>query len=118
MLKLLLRWALTAMALMLVPEVVSGVTVESYSAALISALVLGLVNALLRPLLIVLTLPLTVVTFGLFALVINGLMFWLVAHVIEGLHVASFGAAFWGALVYGLLGWVINIALQEADRPS
>ena len=116
MIKLLLRWALTAMALMVVPEIVPGVTVSSFGAAMISALVLGLVNALIRPFIILITLPITLLTLGLFTLVINGLMFWMVANVIEGLAVTGFSAAFWGALVYGLLTWLINIALRDPPR--
>ena len=116
MIKLLLRWALTAMALMVVPEIVPGVTLSSFGAAMISALVLGLVNALIRPFIILITLPITLLTLGLFTLVINGLMFWMVANVIDGLAVTGFAAAFWGALVYGLLTWLINIALRDPPR--
>lgn len=113
MIKLLLRWALSAMALMVIPEIVPGVTVQSYGSALICAIFLGLANALIRPVLILITLPITLLTLGLFTLVINGLMFWLVAGILDGLAVTGFGAAFWGALVYGVLTWLINLSLRE-----
>lgn len=109
----LLRWALNAVALMLVPEVVTAIEVRSYTAALVAALLIGLMNALIRPLLLLLTLPVTVLTLGFFALVINALLFWLVSEMVAGFHVPSFWPAMWGALLYSLLTWMVNIALQE-----
>ncbi|MDY0013191.1 MAG: phage holin family protein [Rhodocyclaceae bacterium] len=113
--KLILRWALNAVALMLLPEILSGLTVDSYWAALASALLLGLVNALIRPLLILVTLPITLLTLGLFTLVINGLLFWLVSSLVAGFQVADFTTAFLGALLYSLLTWLVSLAL--ADSP-
>jgi putative membrane protein len=115
---ILLRWALSAMALMVVPEIVPGVSVTGFGGALLCAAVLGLVNSLIRPLIVLITLPITLLTLGLFTLVINGLMFWLVANIMDGLSVSGFSPAFFGALVYGLLTWIINIALREASRPG
>ncbi|QID18165.1 phage holin family protein [Nitrogeniibacter mangrovi] len=111
--RLLARWALNAVALMLVPEVVHDMAVTSFAAALVSALLIGLVNALIRPLLLLVTLPITVLTFGIFALVINGLMFWLVSGLVAGFVVPDFGTAFWGALVYSLLTGLVSLALSE-----
>jgi putative membrane protein len=113
--RLILRWALNAVALMLLPELISDLRVDSYSAALISALLLGLVNALIRPLLILVTLPITLLTLGLFTLVINGLLFWLVSRLVAGFHVPDFGTAFWGALVYSVLTWLVSLALADDD---
>jgi putative membrane protein len=117
MVKLFLRWILTAMALMVVAEIVPGVKVESYGAAMVSALILGLANALIRPVLVIITLPVTLLTLGLFALVINGCLFWLVASMVSGVSVTGFGAAFWGAIVYGVLGWLINLSLHTPQSP-
>ncbi len=111
--RLIARWALNAVALMLVPEVVSSMTVTSFAAALISALLIGLVNALIRPLLLLITLPITVLTFGIFALVINGLMFWLASALVAGFVVPDFATAFWGALVYSVLTWLVSLAMSE-----
>ncbi len=113
--KLLLRWALNAVALMLIPELLSDIRVDGYTAALISALLLGFVNAIIRPLLVLITLPITILTLGLFTLVINGLMFWAVSGLVEGFVVPGFWAAFWGALLYSLLTWMVNLALSDKD---
>ena len=74
--RLLLIWFLHALALLTVAYVLPGISVDGFTAAFVAALILGLINTLLRPLLILLTLPVTIVTFGLFILVINGLLFW------------------------------------------
>lgn len=112
----LLRWALNAVALMLVPEVVSSIEVRSYTAALIAALLIGLMNALIRPVLLLLTLPVTVLTLGFFALVINALLFWLVAEMVRGFYVPSFWSAMWGALLYSVLTWMVNVALNDKKQ--
>jgi putative membrane protein len=113
--RLILRWALNAVALMLLPELITDLRVDGYAAALISALLLGLVNALIRPLLILVTLPITVLTLGLFTLVINALLFWLVSNFVAGFHVPDFSTAFWGALVYSLLTWLVSLALADDE---
>ena len=82
-------------------------------AALIAALVLGLLNAIVRPLLVLLTLPVTLMTLGLFLFVINALMFWAAAGMLQGLHVAGFGAALIGSLIYSACSVVIDIALER-----
>ena len=112
-LRLALRWLLNAVALMLLPELISDLRVESYAAALLTALLLGLINALIRPILILVTLPITLLTLGLFTLVINALLFWGVAGLVSGVHVPDFWTAFWGALLYSLLTWLVDIALAD-----
>jgi putative membrane protein len=112
-LRLALRWLLNAVALMLLPELISDLRVESYTAALLTALLLGLINALIRPILILVTLPITLLTLGLFTLVINALLFWGVAGLVSGVHVPDFWTAFWGALLYSLLTWLVDIALGD-----
>lgn len=109
--KLLLKWVLSAAALLFVAYIYNGVEVRSFGAAMIAALVIGLFNVVLRPVLVVLTLPVTVVTLGLFLFVINALMFWAAASVLEGFHVRGFGAALLGSLIYSALGVVIESAL-------
>lgn len=113
--KLILRWALNAVALMLIPELLSSIRVDSYAAALLSALLLGFVNAIIRPILILITLPITILTLGLFTLVINALMFWSVSGLVRGFVVPDFPTAFWGALIYSALTWMINLALGDKD---
>ncbi|MFZ3124507.1 MAG: phage holin family protein [Acidovorax sp.] len=109
--KLLIKWLLSAAALLFVAYIYNGVQVQSFTSALIAAVVIGLFNAVLRPVLVVLTLPVTIVTMGLFLFVINALMFWAAASVLDGFHVTGFGAALLGSLIYSLLGLLIESAL-------
>jgi putative membrane protein len=113
MIKLVVQWLLLAAALLLVAHLYSGVTVSSFGAAMTAALVLGLLNTLVRPLLVVLTFPVTLLTLGLFLFVINALMFWSAASLLEGLNVAGFGAALVGSLIYSLCGMVIDAAVEQ-----
>ena len=109
--RLLLKWLLSAASLLFVAYIYSGVEVKSFTSALIAAFVIGLFNVVLRPVLVVLTLPVTIVTVGLFLFVINALMFLAAASVLDGFHVAGFGAALLGSLIYSVLGVIIESAL-------
>ena len=109
--KLLLKWLLSAAALLVVAYIYSGVQVNSFTSALIAAFVIGLFNVVLRPVLVVLTLPVTIVTVGLFLFIIYALMFWAAASVLDGFQVRGFGAALLGSLIYSALGVLIESAL-------
>ena len=111
--KLIAKWLLSATALLALAHLYSGVQVQSFGQALLAALVIGLLNALLRPLLVLLTLPVTILTLGLFLFVINALMFWAAASLLDGFVVTGFGAALVGSLLYSLMGIVINSALER-----
>ncbi|MEY2890542.1 MAG: hypothetical protein RJA98_450 [Pseudomonadota bacterium] len=111
--KTLIRWFLLAAALLLVAHLYPGVVVSSFRSALLASLVLGLFNALLRPVLVLLTLPVTLITVGLFLFVINALMFYFAASVLDGLAVTGFGAALIGSLIYSLCGMVIDVAMER-----
>jgi len=113
MIKLLVKWLLSAAALLLVAYIYSGVEVRTFGAALIAAFVIGLLNTVVRPILVVLTLPVTIVTLGLFLFVINALMFWAAASLLDGFHVRDFVAALVGSLIYSALGIVIESALES-----
>jgi putative membrane protein len=113
MIKLLVRWLLLAAALLLVAYLYPGVTVSSFGAAMIAAFVLGLLNTIVRPLLVLLTLPVTLITLGLFLFVINALMFWAAAYLINGFNVSGFAAALIGSLIYSLCGMVIDVAVER-----
>ena len=115
MMSLIARWLLNAAALMLVAYLYPGVSVDSFGAALIAALVLGLVNAVVRPLLVILTLPVTILTLGLFIFVINALLFWLVAEVVGGFHVSGFGAALLGSILFSLITLVTSWLLFKRN---
>jgi putative membrane protein len=111
--KLLTKWLLSAAALLLVAYLYQGVEVRSFTAALIAALVIGLLNAVVRPILVILTLPVTVLTLGLFLFVINALMFWAAASLLDGFEVRGFVAALIGSLIYSVIGMVIESALER-----
>jgi putative membrane protein len=108
----LIRLVLNALALIVVANVVPGISVRSFPIALVAAIVIAFVNALIRPLIELLSLPITILTFGLFSLIINALMFGLAAWLTPGFTVAGFGPAFWGGLIYAVLatviGWIVN----------
>jgi putative membrane protein len=113
--RLLLSWLINAAALMALPYLMHSVTVTNIGTALIAALVLGLVNTLIRPFLVLLTLPVTLVSLGLFILVINAFLFWLVAQLVEGFHVAGFGSAFLAAILYSIISWALSTLLLKND---
>ena len=109
--RLLITWLINAAALMALPYLMHSVEVSSLGAALIAALVLGLVNTLIRPLLVILTLPVTLVSMGLFILVINAFLFWLVANVVGGFEVSGFWSAFLAAILYSIISWALSTLL-------
>jgi putative membrane protein len=109
--RLLIKWLLSALALLAVTYIYSGVQVTSYSSALLAAAVIGLLNMFVRPVLVVLTLPVTIVTLGLFLFVINALLFWAASGLLSGFHVNGFLAALIGSLLYSILGLIIESAL-------
>jgi putative membrane protein len=111
--KLIVRWLLLAAALLLVANLYPGVSVASFGAAMIAALVLGLFNTLVRPILILLTFPITLVTMGLFLFVINALMFWGTAELLDGFKVQGFAAALIGSVLYSLCAMVIDLAMER-----
>ena len=111
--KLILKWLLSASVLLALAHLYTGVEVKSFGAALIAAFVIGLFNIVLRPLLVILTLPVTLITLGLFLFVINALMFWAAASVLDGFHVSGFGAALVGSVLYSIMGLVVDSALER-----
>lgn len=121
--RLLIRWAVNAIALWIAVEIVPGLAYrgESYVSLLIIALIFGLVNALVRPILVILTCPLIVLTLGLFVLIINGIMLsltvWLSDMFGLGLVSESFLATLLGAVVISVVSGVINLLIKE-DRES
>jgi putative membrane protein len=82
--------------------------VEGFLAALVAAFLLGIVNTIIKPILVLLTLPLTVLTLGLFLLVINGLMLWLVSALVSGFHVSGFWGAVFGSILISLVSWLLS----------
>lgn len=103
-----IHWLVTGLALWVTAYILSGVTVASWQALAIAAIVLGLLNALVRPILVLLTLPITVLTLGLFYLIVNGIVFLLASRVVPGFEVAGFWWAVLGALVVSLVSWFVG----------
>lgn len=116
--QIIVIWILNALALLTVAYVLPGITVDGFTSALIAALILGLVNTLLRPLLILLTLPVTVVTLGLFILVINGLLFWFAGSVLKGFEVSGFWVGVAGALLYSIFSSVLAMLIFSRKPPK
>ena len=109
----LIQWAVTALSLWVASYLFKGLRFEGTGSLVVAALVLGFANALVKPLLIVLTFPLTLLTLGLFLLVINALMFWLAGNILAGFAVAHFGWALLGALLYSAIGMATNLTLGD-----
>jgi putative membrane protein len=119
----LVRLLVNAAALWVATQVVPGVTFAGGWLPLLGvALVFGVVNAFIRPAAKILTFPLIIVTLGIFALVVNGLMLWLTSSLSEGLglgfRVSGFWAAFWGALVVSLVSTILSMLVADVSRPE
>ena len=113
---LLIRWAINALALVLISQVIQGIRVDNLLAAFVAAAVLGVINAVLRPILLILTLPITILTLGLFALLINGFMLYIAGSVVRGFHVMGFWSAVFGALFLSMISWIANAFINERGR--
>lgn len=111
--RLLAIWLINSLALLALPYLMQSISMDSFGTAMLVAVVLGFVNTIIRPILLLLTLPVTVLTMGLFIFVINGLMFWAVANIIDGFHVAGFWSAVGGALLYSVISWTLSTLLLK-----
>lgn len=109
----LLIWFINCISLLVVVNIVSGISVSNWQTAIIAALVLGLLNAFLRPLIIFLTLPVNILTLGLFTLLVNGFMFYLAAMLVRGFVIAGYWNAFLGALVFSVISFLLNLLIRS-----
>lgn len=112
----LTRLLITALGLWAASAIVPGIRFDHWQTLIIAALLLGIVNAVIRPIILILTLPLTVLTLGLFILVVNGISLVLVAWVLPGLHVAGLAAATLGSIVVGLTSWFASTFVGGSGR--
>ncbi|MBP7006150.1 phage holin family protein [Patescibacteria group bacterium] len=110
--KILLRLLLNMLAVIIVARVVPGIFVSGYMAAFLAGLAIAVVNTVLRPVLQILALPFSIITLGLFSLVVNAVLFWLAASFVPGVYVAGFWAAFWGSIVFSLVSLVTSVFLK------
>jgi putative membrane protein len=109
------RWIITTVAVMAASAFLPGMRYDSTGSLIGAALLLGIVNAFVRPLLLILSAPLILLTLGLFILVVNGLMLLLVSSFVPGFHVDGFWSAFWGAIVIGIISWVLSAFFRGSD---
>lgn len=112
----LVRLLITALGLWVADQLLAGIGFDSTGALIISALLLGLVNAVIRPVIFILTLPLTVLTLGLFVLIVNGISLGLVAALVPGFHIASLWSATIGAIIVGLTSWAASAFIGGSGR--
>lgn len=108
LINLILRWILLALALLAVASIVPGITIKGFGTALIVALVIGLINVFIRPIIEILTLPINILTLGLFTFVINALLLWLAAAIVNGFEIAGFIAALLGSILLSIFSLIIN----------
>jgi putative membrane protein len=109
------RWAATTIAVMVAASIIHGIRYDTVGALIGAALLLGILNAFVRPILLILSAPLILVTLGFFILIVNGLMLLLVPSLVSGFHVESFGSAFWGAIVIGIISWLLSAFFRGSD---
>lgn len=116
MMKLLLVWLINAAALFALPYLFKSIQIDTFTTALIVALILSIVNTIVRPILFVLTLPITVLSLGLFIFVLNGLLFWMVASFVKGFAIAGFWPAVFGAIAYSLISWAATALILGGKK--
>lgn len=116
MLRFLVRWFIGTIALLVVLHLFSGISSANLTTTMIMALVLGLFNAFLRPILSFLSFPIMVLTLGLFTLIINAFIFFLAAKLVSGFYVAGFWGAFWAALLYSLVTFLLNLVVGAEEE--
>jgi len=112
----LLRVVVYTLSLLAAAHLVRGISLDSLTSAVMAALVLGVVNAVVRPILVVLTFPITLLTLGLFLLVLNAFCLWLVSAFVPGFHVLGFWSAFWGALLVSVVSWILTALISDSGR--
>jgi len=111
-----ITWLTNIIALIVVVGIIPGIEIHGWQTAVVAALILGLLNAFLRPLVLLVTLPLQLISLGFFTLLVNGFMFYLVSKIVEDFHVASFWSAFWGALVFSIVSFILNLFISPEGR--
>lgn len=113
---ILVRWLVSAVALWLTSSIVSGIEIHGLGALLLAAAMIGIINAVVRPVVLLLTLPLSILTFGLFVLVVNAGMLALASASVPGFEVHGFWAALWGWLLLSFFTFAINVLIGQHGR--
>ena len=112
----LIRWLIVALGLWVAEKLLSGIEIASVPTLLLAAALLGFVNAVVRPLIVILTLPITLITLGLFLLVINAAMLELVAWLLPGVYIAGFSDAILGSIIISITGWIASSWIGPSGR--
>jgi putative membrane protein len=103
-------------ALVGVMHIVRGINADTWQTIIVAALVLGLINVFLKPLVILLTLPLNILSLGLFTLIVNGAVFYLVSKLVIGFQIVNFKSAFWGALWFSVISFFLNLLISPQGK--
>lgn len=109
----ILRLLFNSAALLLVAYLIPGFEVSGFGSAIIAAVVIGLVNAIVRPIILFFTLPITILTLGLFTFVVNAILLWGVASILEGFEISGFTAALTGAVILWLVSLITSFILKK-----
>ncbi|PCI19871.1 hypothetical protein COB64_03175 [Candidatus Wolfebacteria bacterium] len=110
--KIIIQWLILTLAIIAVAYFLPAISISGIAAALIVGAILTFVNLIIKPIIKIITLPINIVTFGLFALILNGLIFWFVGTIINGFNVATIQTAIIGAIVVSILTWIGNKVLN------
>lgn len=113
---LLIRWLILTIAIIIASYLLEGIHISGFFSAFFAAAILGILNALFRPVLLILTLPINILTFGLFTFIINALMLKMASGVIPGFEVHGFWTAVFGALIIGVVSWLLNSFISDRGR--
>lgn len=113
---LLLIWIVNSLVIFGVAHLIPGIVIENMFAALFFAFILGIINTIIRPILMILTLPISIITLGIFTLVVNAFTFWLASVVSFGVEIQTFAAAFWGGLIVWIVTWITNNMLMFSKK--
>jgi putative membrane protein len=109
------RWLVTTVGVMVAAAFIKGIRYDTTGALIAAALLLGILNAFVRPILLILGAPLILLTLGIFILLVNGLMLYWVPGIVSGFHVDGYGTAFWGAIVVGIISWLLSAFFRGSD---
>lgn len=109
----LLTFLLNALAVVLADQLLGSIYIAGIIPAFLAGAALGIVNTFVRPVLVLLTMPFTMLTLGLFIFIINALTFYLASWLVPGFYVYGYSGAFWGAIVTGIISWLLNLVFRE-----
>lgn len=111
--KIIAKWIVVALTILALPSFIPGITVSSFTIALIVAIVFGILNAVVRPIILLVAFPITLITLGLFSFVVNAALFWSVGSFIKGFDVAGFMPALYGSIIVSVVGFIMNAVFSE-----